>query len=305
MPFRGRSPGFTRLVTTSCSAVHPADTHFDAIAHGWTEPMKRVLTLTYGIICYLIFLVVFSYSVPFIGGFGVSKTIDSGTETGFWTAILINTGLLGLFAIQHSGMARTGFKEWWTGIVPESIERSTYVLFASGALALVMWQWRPLPATVWDVEAVWAQNALWTSFGLGWLIVLGTTFIISHWHLFGLKQVHAHYKEEPLAEPRFQVRSLYQYVRHPLYLGFLIAFWSTPHMTVGHLLFAGGASGYIVIGALLEERDLLARFGERYRRYRARVPMLLPLAGRARAASSQASSTRTGAPQPSADPDTA
>ncbi|PEN13320.1 hypothetical protein CRI94_10735 [Longibacter salinarum] len=238
--------------------------------------MKRALFFAYGIVSYLIFLLVFSYAVAFIGDFAVPKTINSGPESAFWTAILINTGLLGLFAVQHSGMARSQFKEWWTRIVPPSVERTTYVLVASGVLALLMWQWRPLTGIVWEVEAGWAETALWAGFGLGWLIVLGTTFIISHWHLFGLKQVHSHYRKQEAPKPQFQVRSLYKYVRHPLYLGFLIAFWSTPTMTVGHLLFAAASTGYILVGATLEERDLIARFGERYRRYRERVPMLLP-----------------------------
>lgn len=239
--------------------------------------MRRALGLAYGIVSYLFFLVVFLYSIGFVGDVGVPRSIDSGPETAFWTAILIDFGLLTLFAVQHSGMARRGFKRWWTRIIPESIERSTYVLVASGVLALLMWQWRPLPFVVWDVDAAWAQWALWGGFGLGWTIVLGTTFIISHRHLFGLKQVQDRYRGEPLSPPQFQVKSLYRFVRHPLYLGFLIAFWSTPHMTLGHLVFAGGATAYIVVGATLEERDLVARFGARYRKYRERVPMLVPL----------------------------
>lgn len=239
--------------------------------------MGRILSFLYGVINYVTFLGVFCYAIAFVGDFLVPKTIDSGgPETAFWSAILINAGLLGLFALQHSGMARRGFKDWWTRIVPEPIERSTYVLFSNAVLILLYWQWRPLTDVVWHVEAVWGQYVLWGLFGLGWAIVLLATFMISHAHLFGLQQVQEHMKGGELSAPEFQVTGLYHYVRHPLNLGFLIAFWATPHMTVGHLLFAVATTGYIFIAMVLEERDLVAQFGEQYRAYRQQVPMILP-----------------------------
>lgn len=246
--------------------------------------MRRGLSFTYGVVSYLLFLAVFLYAIGFVGDVAVPKTIDTGgPETAFWPALLINLGLLGLFALQHSGMARSGFKTWWTRIIPEPIERSTYVLVASAVLAFLCWQWRPMPATVWHVEATWAQWTLWGLFGLGWLLVLSATYMISHWHLFGLKQVHEHLQGDDLSSPPFQVRGYYRYVRHPLNLGFLIAFWATPAMTVGHLLFALATTGYIFVAMVLEERDLIARFGARYRRYRDRVPMIMPWPTRSRA----------------------
>jgi protein-S-isoprenylcysteine O-methyltransferase Ste14 len=239
--------------------------------------MRRALSFTYGLVSYLLFLAVFLYSIGFVGDFAVPRSIDAGgPEATFWPALLVNLGLLGLFALQHSGMARPGFKTWWTRIVPEPIERSTYVLVASAVLALLCWQWRPMPEVVWHVEAAWAQWTLWGLFGLGWLLVLTATYMISHWHLFGLKQVHEHLRGDELSAPEFQIRGYYQYVRHPLNLGFLIAFWATPEMTVGHLLFALATTGYIFVAMVLEERDLIARFGERYRQYRERVPMIVP-----------------------------
>lgn len=239
--------------------------------------MRRILSFLYGLVNYVIFLGVFLYAIAFIGDFWVPKTINSGgPETAFWPALLINAGLLGLFAVQHSGMARRGFKQWWTRIVPEPIERSTYVLFTNLVLILLFWQWRPLGDVVWQVEAAWGQSVLWGLFGLGWGLVLLATFMISHWHLFGLKQVHEHMHGEELSAPDFQVTGLYRYVRHPLNLGFLIAFWATPEMTVGHLVFAFATTGYIFIAMYLEERDLVARFGEKYRAYRKHVPMIMP-----------------------------
>ena len=239
--------------------------------------MRRFLSFLYGLVNYLIFLGVFLYAIAFIGDFGVPKTINSGEPTGaFWSSLLINAGLLGLFALQHSGMARRGFKQWWTEIVPEPIERSTYVLFSNVVLILLFWQWRPLTDVVWQVDIAWGQYALWGLFGLGWTLVLVATFMISHAHLFGLKQVHEHMQGEEPSPPEFQVKGLYRYVRHPLNLGFLIAFWATPEMTLGHLVFAIATTGYIFIAMGLEERDLIARFGARYRRYRERVPMIVP-----------------------------
>jgi len=239
--------------------------------------MGRILAFLYGLVNYVVFLAVFLYAIAFVGDFAVPKTIDSGGPTGaFWPSLLVNAGLLGLFALQHSGMARSGFKKWWTTIVPEPIERSTYVLFSNAVLILLFWQWRPLTDGVWSVEIAWGQYVLWGLFGLGWGLVLVATFMISHTHLFGVKQVHEHVQGEDVSAPAFQITGLYRYVRHPLNLGFLIAFWATPHMTVGHLVFALATTGYIFVAMVLEERDLVARFGEEYRRYRKRVPMILP-----------------------------
>ncbi len=239
--------------------------------------MSRILSFLYGVVNYVVFLGVFLYAIAFVGDFAVPRTIDSGGPTGaFWPSLLINAGLLGLFAVQHSVMARQGFKEWWTKIVPEPIERSTYVLFTNAVLILLFWQWRPLTDVVWSVEVAWGQWVLWGLFGLGWALVLAATFMISHMHLFGMKQVYEHVQGEELSHPDFQIPGLYRYVRHPLILGFLIGFWATPHMTVGHLVFALATTGYSFIGLYLEERDLIAQFGERYRRYREQVPMIVP-----------------------------
>jgi len=238
--------------------------------------MRKALVFLYGAASYGAFLVVFLYAIGFVGNIAVPKTIDSGAGGAFWPSLLVNLGLLGLFALQHSGMARPGFKRWWTTYIPPSMERSTYVLASSIALGLILWQWRPLPAVVWDVEAAWAQSVLWGLFGLGWAVVLTATFMISHAHLFGLKQVHAYWQDMEPADPGFQTPGLYRHLRHPIMLGFLIAFWSTPEMTVGHLVFSVSTTAYILVGLHLEERDLIEAFGETYRRYRQEVPMLLP-----------------------------
>lgn len=238
--------------------------------------MRRYLAFGYGLVCYLAFFASFLYAIGFVGDFVVPKSIDSGTVGAFWPSLLIDVGLLGLFALQHSGMARPGFKQWWTKIIPASIERSTYVLLASLTLALIFWQWQPLPAAIWSVEAAWGQWLLWGGFALGWGIVLIGTFMISHAHLFGLQQVYERLQGETLSSPEFKTPGFYQYVRHPLMLGFLIAFWSTPHMTTGHFVFAIATTAYVLVALQLEERDLVARFGARYRAYRERVPMLLP-----------------------------
>lgn len=244
--------------------------------------MARLLAFLYGTVSYLLFLAVFGYSIGFVGDFAVPKTINSGPAGPILPAVLINLGLLGLFALQHSGMARPGFKRWWTQFVPKPIERSTYVLLASVVLVALMALWQPIPEVIWRVEAPWAVNLLWGIFGLGWFLVVAATYMISHFHLFGLKQVHEYLRGRNLSAPEFQIRGFYRIVRHPLNFGFLLAFWSAPVMTGGRLLFAVATTGYIFVAMYLEERDLMARFGERYRRYRESVPQILPLPTRRR-----------------------
>jgi len=242
--------------------------------------MSRISAFLYGLIAYVLFLGVFLYAIGFVGDFMVPKTIDAGQSTPFLQALIINLLLLTLFAVQHSVMARPAFKRWWTRIIPKPIERSTYVLAATAVLALLMWQWRPLPTSIWQVEQETGRYILWGIFGLGWLIVLTSTYMISHAHLFGLKQVHQHLKRKELTGPKFQTPGFYRYVRHPLMTGFFIAFWATPHMTLGHLIFSLATSGYILIALQLEERDLISLFGDRYRKYRRQVPMLVPIPGK-------------------------
>ncbi len=245
--------------------------------------MGRVFSLLYGGLSYFVFLGVFLYAIAFVGDFGVPRTIDAGPEAPLGRALLVDVLLLLLFAVQHSVMARDGFKERWTEIVPPHLERSTYVLVASLVLAVVMWGWRPIPEAVWSLEGP-AAAATWGVFAVGWGVVLVSTFLIDHFDLFGLRQVWHRFREREYDHPEFQKPGLYRYVRHPLYLGFLMAFWAIPEMTVGHLLFAVGTTGYILVAVRFEERDLLEYHGEAYARYREEVPMLLPLGGGAASA---------------------
>jgi len=242
--------------------------------------MGKKLAFLYGIVCYVLFLGAFLYAIGFVENFGVPKTLDSGQAGALLPSLLIDLLALGIFAIQHSVMARPVFKRLWTKVVPEPVERSTYVLFASAVLIAIFWLWRPLPGVVWSVEETgWAGMLTGLSFA-GWGIVLVSTYMISHTHLFGLKQAYAHLRGESLKPPKFQVTGFYRYIRHPIMAGFLVAFWATPRMTVGHLLFAAATTGYILIALQLEERDLLAHFGNRYRAYREQVPKLVPLGRR-------------------------
>jgi protein-S-isoprenylcysteine O-methyltransferase Ste14 len=241
--------------------------------------MTRLFKLGYGIGAYALFLVTILYAIGFVGNLLVPKSIDTGTPVSIAEAVSLNLLWLGLFAAQHSVMARPAFKRWWTRFVPQSIERSTFVLFASLALLLLYWQWRPMPQPIWSVEGT-AGTLLTAVSWLGWALVFASTFMIHHFELFGLRQVFAAWARRALPEPRFQTPLFYRYVRHPIYFGFLLAFWATPHMSAGHLLFALATTGYILIGIQLEERDLLALFGSQYERYRERVNMLLPAPAR-------------------------
>lgn len=243
--------------------------------------MKRFAILLYGVLCYAVFLATFLYAIGFVGNFGVPRTIDAAPETSLTTAILVNIGLLGLFALQHSIMARPAFKSWWTRIVPPAAERSTYVLLSSLALILLFWQWRPIGAVVWHVEHEVARAVIYGGYAFGWLLLLLATFLINHFDLFGLRQVWLHFRRRPYTELPFRTPSLYKVVRHPIYVGWLMIFWCAPTMTAAHLLFAVMTTAYILIAIRFEEHDLTHAFPE-YARYKQQVPALIPFARRAK-----------------------
>ncbi len=252
--------------------------------------MGGALAVAYGIAVYGFFVATLAYAIGFVGNILVPKSIDSGAPAPLAEALIVNTLLLGLFAVQHSVMARPAFKRWWTRLVPHAVERSTYVLFASAAVALLCWQWRPIPEPVWTVRDPLAVTLIMAVFWSGWAVLLISTFLISHFELFGVRQVFARLLGHALPPPVFRTPLFYRHVRHPIYLGFLLGFWAAPVMSIGHLMFAIATTGYILIGICLEERDLVSLFGDTYRDYRRRVSMLIPLPARkARAPVRQAS----------------
>jgi len=254
---------------------HTRTVEINGVAHQ-QHRSAGVVILAYGLLCYTAFVAAFLYAIGFVANWGVPKSIDSGVVRATVPSILINTALLGVFVLQHTIMARPWFKRWWTRILPVSVERSTFVLLASASLALMFWQWRPLPQVIW--QATGALSVVLTSISmLGWAIVLLASFTISHFDLFGLRQTWIRFRGRPYTPVGFRLAGLYRLVRHPLMLGFLLAFWATPSMTVGHLFFAAMTTGYIRFGTWIEERDLLAEHGETYVEYRRRVRGLLPL----------------------------
>jgi protein-S-isoprenylcysteine O-methyltransferase Ste14 len=241
--------------------------------------MKRLSIFVYGLASYAVFFATFLYAIGFIGNFWVPKSIDSIREAPFATALLFNLGLLVLFAVQHSVMARPAFKRWWTRLVPESAERSTYVLFSSVAMIALFVFWQPMGGVIWNVDSPLGRTALYAAFAFGWGLLLLSTFLINHFDLFGLRQVWLQLLGKPYTSLTFKMPALYRHVRHPLYVGWLFTFWATPTMTVAHLVFAIATTAYILIAIQLEERDLVAAHPE-YESYRQRVPMLVPFAKR-------------------------
>ena len=241
--------------------------------------MSRILALLYGVVCYAIFFVTFLYLIGFVGNFIVPVSIDVGPAAATLNALLINMSLIALFGVQHTVMARPGFKKRWTRIVPKSIERSTYVLITSAILVLMFWLWRPMTGVVWDLQMVASQAVMWAVFFGGILIVLLSTFIIDHFDLFGLRQVWLNFKQRTYTHPRFMVTFFYKFVRHPIYVGWILFFWGTPRMTTGHLLMAAGMTAYMLIAIRFEERDLVRFLGDDYVQYREKVPMLIPKLG--------------------------
>jgi len=241
--------------------------------------MKRIVAFAYGLVCYVIFFGTFLYAIGFVGNLFVPKSIDSTPDGPLGQALLIDALLLGAFAIQHSVMARLGFKRWWTRIVPEPVERSTYVLFSSLALIALFAFWQPVGGVIWQVQDPVGQLVLYGLCAFGWGVILVATFLINHFDLFGLRQVWCYLRGEQCPAPAFVTPGLYRFVRHPIYVGFIIAFWATPTMTAAHLFFALLTTAYILIAIRFEERDLVTAHGARYREYRNQVPMLVPRLG--------------------------
>lgn len=244
--------------------------------------MGRILALLFGVVSYAVFFLTLLYLIGFLANLPqLPKGIDTGAETAFALAAVINIGLIVLFGLQHSVMARPGFKAWWTKTIPSSIERSTYVLLSSLVLILMFWQWRPMTQVVWQASAQWLVYLLWGLYLAGILLVLLSTFIIDHFDLFGLRQVWLNFRQTAYTDKPFSVRFFYRFCRHPLYVGWFFTFWATPNMTLGHLIFAIGMSAYIVIAVPYEERDLVRFLGSDYENYRQRVPKFIPRLGKA------------------------
>ena len=261
----------------------------------------RISTLFYGIFCYLVFLASFLYAIAFLGDFGVPRTIDSGVQGSIGNALAINAGLLALFALQHSIMARSWFKRAWTRIVPPATERSTYVLLSSLALILLFWQWRPIGGSVWQVNNELGSMAIYWVYAAGWILLLLATFLINHFDLFGLRQVYLRFRGQEYTGLPFRTPGLYKVVRHPIYLSWLCIFWATPRMTVAHLVFALATTGYIRAAIQLEERDLIRAYGEAYRRYKRQVPSILPVHFGGKTAENRISGLSSGAESPTVE----
>ncbi len=239
--------------------------------------LGRITIFLYGVFCYLVFFATFLYAIAFLGDFGIPKSIDSGTQGSLGQALAVDALLLGLFAVQHSLMARPWFKRAWTRIVPVAAERSTYVLFASVAMILLFWKWQPMGGLIWQLDTEVGRLVAYGIYAFGWALLLLATFLIDHFDLFGLRQVYLYLRGRPYTGLQFRTPLLYRYVRHPIYVGWLCIFWATPQMTVAHLIFAVATTAYILIAISWEERDLLSAHGETYRRYRDQVPKLIPI----------------------------
>jgi protein-S-isoprenylcysteine O-methyltransferase Ste14 len=266
----------TAQANTTCSEHQPCNVTRADKPLDKGGAMKRILAFSYGTLCYLLFLATFLYAIAFLGNFGVARTIDGDGIMPFGQALLINTLLLGLFAVQHSVMARPAFKRWWTRFVPKPVERSTYVLFSSAALLLLFYAWQPMGGVIWDVQDQLLRGVLYGLFAGGLLLVLIATFLINHFDLFGMRQVWLYLQGRPYVPLTFSTPGLYRYVRHPLYVGWLVTFWAAPTMTAAHLVFALATTIYMLLAIRWEERDLTQVHGHAYQAYRERVPMLIP-----------------------------